>query len=85
MPRRLWVVIGPFIGWKFSVPGIGVGVDQRAGVGDHVAVGIAEIPGQRVEVAEDVAAAAGGFAVRGGAPGVVEEAAAGLRRAGARD
>src|SRR5207253_647405 len=42
-------------------------------VGDRRPVGIPQIPGEAVQIAEDVAAGAGGLAVAGGTPGVVEE------------
>ena len=45
---------------------------DRHRVGAHVEVGVAEVPGELVLVAEDVAARAGGLAVRGGLHRVVE-------------
>ena len=84
MPRRLCVVIGPFIGWKSGFECRG-----RARIGfwlsSTTVVRVAEIPGQAVEVAEDVAARARRLAVAGGEGGVVEEAAGRRRRWPARD
>ena len=64
MPRRLCVVIGPFIGWKSGSP---MG-PTRNGLGllSTDVVGVAEVPGQAVEVAEDVAARARRLAVARG-------------------
>ena len=79
MPRKVCVVIGPFIGWKW------VGSRRRPRrlrerleldgqrVRSPDVVGVAEVPRQAVEVAEDVAARARGFAVAGGEVGVVQE------------
>ena len=76
MPRRLCVVIGPFIGWN------GPPLPTRNGFGlaTDGAERIAEVPGQAVEVAEDVAARAGVVAVPRGAERVVEEVPADLGR-----
>ena len=72
MPRRVCVVIGPFIGCRSATSPVPL-IAARAeairpslmviGCVDDVAVGVAEVPRQLVDVAEDVAARARRLAV----------------------
>ena len=75
-PRRLCVVIGPFIGWKTCGSGsTNGGITGLKGLlfADLVVVGVAEVPREIVHVAEDVAARARRLAVAAGELRVVEE------------
>ena len=76
-PRRLCVVIGPFRGWK-SCCGTKRSCFRPSGMVDQLAFGIAEVPGQTIQVAKDMTAGAGQRSMAGGARGIIEQGAPGL-------